>query len=237
MKTAYPIFLLLGLWLLSAPASAAIFPANAAKHLETCKKSVSAMEKKHRIPKHLLNAISQAETGRWHKESREIIAWPWTVYSEGRGRYLPTKQAAIEEVEKLKAKGVRNIDVGCMQVNLHYHPKAFRTLEQAFDPDSNAEYAALLLRKLKSDNRSWNMSVAHYHSKTVKYYQPYKKKVLKFWRDTVKKESQARMAKAREQYRLKRAARTALWKKRNQKRRNRKQIQAARGSLWPKKAG
>lgn len=237
MKTAYYIFLLTGLWLLTAPAQAAIFPATASKHLETCKKSVAEMEKKYRIPKKLLNAISQAETGRWHKESREIIAWPWTVYSEGRGRYLPTKQAAIREVEKLKAKGVRNIDVGCMQVNLHYHPKAFKNLEQAFDPDINAEYAASLLKKLKSENRSWNMSVAHYHSRTLKYNQPYKRKVLKLWRESIKKESQLRMAKAREKYKLKRAAQKALWAKRKQGRRNKAQIQAAKGSLWPQKAG
>jgi transglycosylase-like protein with SLT domain len=234
MKIWFSAILITGVLLFFNNAEAATFPVNASKHLETCRSAVAEMEKKYRIPKRLLNAISQAETGRWHKKTREIIAWPWTVYSEGRGRYLPTKEAAIKEVQKLKAKGVRNIDVGCMQVNLHYHPDAFENLQAAFDPETNAEYAASLLKSLRNDNRSWNTAVAHYHSKTRKYFVPYKKKVLKLWRDAQKKDTQARMAKIREQYKKKRAAQKLIWEKVKERRKNKARTQAARGSLWPK---
>lgn len=81
------------LWLAATNAAAATFPANDTKHLKTCKKATESNEKSYRLPKRLLNAISLAETGRWHSKRKEIIAWPWTVYSEGRGRYLPTKEA------------------------------------------------------------------------------------------------------------------------------------------------
>ena len=54
--------------------------------------------------------------------------------AEGRGRYLPSKEAAIAEVQALKAKGITNIDVGCMQVNLYYHGSNFDDLNEAFDP-------------------------------------------------------------------------------------------------------
>ncbi len=188
------------LMLALTPAAAGTFPASGAKYLGTCKKATEATEQKHRLPKRLLNAISLAETGRWHKESREIIAWPWTVYSEGRGRYLPSKEAAIAEVKMLKAKGVKNIDVGCMQVNLHWHPEAFDNLEEAFDPMTNAAYAGSLLKKLRDQSRSWTVAVAHYHSQTKKYYVPYRKKVLKIWQTERRKDTDARMAKAREAY-------------------------------------
>ncbi|WP_169544618.1 lysozyme family protein [Sneathiella aquimaris] len=189
----------------TVPVQAAQFPANGAEFLNTCRSATERTEKSLRLPKRLLNAISLAETGRWHKEKREIIAWPWTVYSEGRGRYLPSKAAAIAEVKKLKKKGVKNIDVGCMQVNLHWHPNAFTSLEEAFDPTVNASYAGALLKKLQRKNRSWNIAVAHYHSQTKKFNIPYKKKVLKLWQEERRRDTALRMEKAREQYRKRRA--------------------------------
>ena len=197
----------LSLFLLhTANSTAATFPASGAKHLKTCKKATEQGESNFRLPKRLLNAISLAETGRWHAKSKEIIAWPWTVYSEGRGRYLPTKEAAIAEVQKLQAKGVKNIDVGCMQVNLYWHPDAFNNLQDAFDPEKNATYAASLLKKLQGETRSWTVAVAYYHSQTKKFYVPYRKKVLKIWQKERRKDTDARMAKAREKYRARREA-------------------------------
>ncbi|MEP3247035.1 MAG: hypothetical protein ABJN40_01420 [Sneathiella sp.] len=194
------------LCLISTPISAATFPASGAEFLNTCRSATEKTEKNLRLPKRLLNAISLTETGRWHKKRREIIAWPWTVYSEGRGRYLPSKKAAIAEVRKLQKKGVKNIDVGCMQVNLHWHPKAFKSLEQAFDPAVNANYAGSLLKSLRNKSRSWNIAIAHYHSQTKKYNIPYKKKVLKIWQEERRRDTNARMEKAREKYRLRKAA-------------------------------
>ncbi len=190
----------------SAISMAATFPGGGKKHLETCKLATEQIEKELRLPKRLLNAISLTETGRWHKERREKIAWPWTVYSEGRGRYLPTKAAAIAEVKKLKAKGVKNIDVGCMQVNLYWHPKAFLSLEEAFTPIINARYAGDLLKKHRDESRSWNVAIAHYHSQTKKYYVPYRKKVMKIWQEERNKDTQLRMAKARAAYEKRREA-------------------------------
>ena len=114
-----------------------------------CQRATAGQEAARRIPRKLLHAISIAESGRWDKNRRENIAWPWTVTSGGKGRYLPTKQAAIRAVRKLKRQGVRNIDVGCMQINLHYHPHAFESLQSALDPVTNANYASAHLRQLR----------------------------------------------------------------------------------------
>jgi len=192
------------LFLNAAPVQAAIFPANAAEFLGVCKQATEKIERKLRLPKRLLNAISLTETGRWNTRKKELIAWPWTVYSEGRGRYLPSKKAAIAEVRKLKAKGVQNIDVGCMQVNLYWHPNAFKSLEDAFNPAINTNYAGKLLKSLQQSSRSWNRAIAYYHSQTKKFNEPYRKKVMKIWQIERRKDTDARMAKARAAYRLKR---------------------------------
>ncbi len=209
------VFLLLTMTfaLTALPSLAAKFPVGGAEFLTTCRSATAQTEKSLRLPTRLLNAISLAETGRWHEKRREIIAWPWTVYSEGRGRYLPSKAAAIAEVKKLKAKGVKNIDVGCMQVNLHWHPNAFSSLEQAFDPKINASYAGNLLKKLRYESKSWNFAVAYYHSRTKKHYIPYKQKVLKLWREDRKRDTKIRLEKIRDKHR---AHKKALKKKREE---------------------
>ncbi len=147
-----------------------------------CPRHIAAAEARHALPPHLLTAISKVESGRWHAESKANLAWPWTVMAEGKGRYLPSKAAAIAEVRALRAKGVRNIDVGCMQINLHYHPKAFANLEEAFDPARNTAYAASLLEGHRRTAGSWTMAIGDYHSKTLTFARIYRQKVFKAWR-------------------------------------------------------
>ncbi|WP_343562178.1 hypothetical protein [Kiloniella sp. b19] len=149
---------------------------------ELCRSAIDQVERDNKIPLYLLRAISLVESGKWDAKSKSRQAWPWTVMAEGKGRYLPNKAAAIAEVKKLKAKGVRNIDVGCMQVNLHYHPDAFANLEEAFDPYANARYAGNFLLNLRKEMRSWTMAVGRYHSATPKYAGPYRHKAIKAWR-------------------------------------------------------
>ncbi|MDP6709046.1 MAG: lytic transglycosylase domain-containing protein [Alphaproteobacteria bacterium] len=160
-----------------------------------CRKAVRQAEQRHRIPAQLLSAVSIVESGRWSKARREVIAWPWTVHAEGRGRYLKSKAAAVAEVKRLKARGIKNIDVGCMQVNLRYHPKAFRNLEQAFEPKSNVAYAARFLADLQRETRSWTAAVGRYHSKTPKYNLPYRQKVQAAWRGERRRAAAARRVK------------------------------------------
>ncbi len=145
----------------------------------SCGQRTAAAERDTGMPNHLLTAVSKVESGRWHAESGEIIAWPWTVTAGGEGRFLPSKEAAIAEVERLQAQGVTNIDVGCMQINLKYHPKAFDSLEQAFDPDRNVAYAIGFLRELRDRWGSWTRAVGSYHSNTPVLSGRYRLKVFK----------------------------------------------------------
>ena len=143
-----------------------------------CGQQTARYERAQGIPNNLLTAISHVESGRYHRAMRRRAAWPWTVMAEGRGRYLGSKKAAIREVRQLQLRGVKNIDVGCMQINLQWHPHAFSSLSWAFDPAQNVAYAARFLRHLRIESRSWNKAVQHYHSRTPKYYRSYHKKVV-----------------------------------------------------------
>jgi len=168
-------------------ASALGLPATAqARSLDSwdiCAAYITQAERALELPVHLLAAISKAEAGRWNKDRQALIAWPWTVMAEGRGRYLPSREAAMAEVRALQAKGVRNIDVGCMQVNLQHHSKAFDSLEEAFDPATNVAYAATFLSVLRDEARSWTRAIGHYHSRTPALGGRYRAKVFRIWNE------------------------------------------------------
>ena len=167
-------------------------PALAFEDSQACGLETARQEKAQGIPDRLLQAISLVESGRWDAERRATIAWPWTVMAEGEGRFLPTKAAAIAEVTKLRARGVRNIDVGCMQINLLAHPDAFATLEEAFDPRTNVAYAARFLNDLYATDKNWGQAGAHYHSQTPSEAAPYKAKLLTVW-DKARGQTDARV--------------------------------------------
>lgn len=146
-----------------------------------CAKATNKVEREHGIPRQLLRAISKAESGRFNKQRQVVMAWPWTVMAEGRGRYLESKAEAIAEVEGLRARGVRNIDVGCMQINLMHHPDAFASLDAAFDPITNVRYAASFLKSIAAEQGSWAKAAAYYHSQTPARYRVYRSKVRQIW--------------------------------------------------------
>lgn len=148
---------------------------------KTCEAAVGAAEAQAGIPKHLLTAISQAESGRWHPEKQANIAWPWTVTANGKGLFFDSKAEAMAEAEILITQGVRNIDVGCMQVNLMYHYGAFDSLAKAFDPVANAKYGAKYLKEMHARTRDWREAAAHYHSTTPEQAARYRAKVLRLW--------------------------------------------------------
>lgn len=174
------MLLAFGAWPLKAD-SMRIAPAGVDSDWTLCARYVAEAERMLGVPAHLLTAISKAESGRHNKAHRAVFAWPWTVMAEGKGRYLPSREAAVQEVRMLKKKGVRNIDVGCMQINLMYHPQAFSSLEQAFEPAYNVAYSAKYLLDHYRELNSWEAAVGRYHSATPKYNLRYRTKVMEIW--------------------------------------------------------
>src|SRR5205085_2462466 len=107
-----------------------------------CLRYIQGSERALHIPQGLLSAISLAETGRPIGPNNQLLPWPWTINVNGQGRYFETKEKALAETRALMDQGQKSIDIGCMQVNLRYHPDAFQTLEDAFEPATNVAYGA-----------------------------------------------------------------------------------------------
>jgi hypothetical protein len=156
------------------------------KEAGTCAQAIAGQERRNGIPKGLLEAISHAESGRWNAQNGAVFAWPWTVTTGGKGYFLPNRVDAVAFVKSLRADGVQNIDVGCMQINLMYHPDAFTSIEQSFDPSANAAYAANFLRERFGVSKSWLQAAGDYHSTTEDLNKAYREKVAKLWDDTKK---------------------------------------------------
>ena len=153
---------------------------------EVCTVAAQQFEEKYQIKKHLLSTITNVESGRWNQQKQRNTAWPWTVNAQGKGRYYETKQEAIAAVKKLQEKKKKSIDVGCMQINLAYHPDAFENLEQAFNPYRNVEYGAKFLKKLYSKKgNDWNKAATAYHSSLPKKAKKYAQKLSKAYKGIV----------------------------------------------------
>ncbi len=148
---------------------------------QLCRAATSSVEQVSRIPDQLLSAISKVESGRVDPRSGTVQAWPWTINAEGVGHYYESKAEAIAAAQAFQAQGIRSIDVGCLQVNLSYHPGAFASLDQAFDPQSNATYAASFLQTLFQQQGSWPHAAAAYHSLNPGPGADYQRRVLETW--------------------------------------------------------
>jgi hypothetical protein len=130
-----------------------------------CTAALRETEQHYRLPPSLLTSIAKAESGRPITSMSDVRPWPWTIDADGTGLFLDSKAAAVAWVRRQQSRH-RFIDVGCMQIDLYYHPRAFATLEQAFDPTANVDYAARLLVSLYNGEAagSWDIAVGLYHS-------------------------------------------------------------------------
>lgn len=117
------------------------------------------------VPIDLLLAITRAETGR-SGAGRDPYPWPWTINAEGEGHWYETRDEAISAAEAHLAGGTASFDIGCFQLNVRWHGEGFATLEDMFDPQRNADYAAGFLLDLYRESSDWKQAVAAYHSRT-----------------------------------------------------------------------
>jgi hypothetical protein len=162
-----------------APTNAAARPAppTLPEPWGTCAAAIAAAERNTGMPAGLLGAIAKVETGRRAPDG-SVQPWPWSYNAAGDGRYAASNADALQEVQAIQARGVRSIDIGCMQINLLHHPQAFTSLEAGFDPATNVAYAVRFLRELHARTGDWNQAVAMYHSATPERGAIYQQRVM-----------------------------------------------------------
>jgi hypothetical protein len=127
-----------------------------------CTDAIRSAERRHGLPSGLLMAVALTETGR--RVDGALTPWPWSINAAGDGLWLESRRSALEHVRNLRERGVRSIDVGCMQVNLMWHAGAFADLDVAFDPGANVDYAARHIKNLRAQSGDWLEAVGRYHS-------------------------------------------------------------------------
>lgn len=181
------VILLLLIVALSAPNRAAALEytgltrTSAADPATLCEAAAIHHERANALPRALLAAVAMAESGRYIPKKQKSRPWPWTINAEGKPYYFNSKAEAIAKTQQLLDGGMRSIDVGCMQVNLRYHPNAFASLDDAFDPMMNVAYGAEFLMELRERTGSWQQAVANYHSQTAWRGGRYFARVIRIW--------------------------------------------------------
>jgi hypothetical protein len=144
----------------------------------SCLRAAQDAERRADLPPGLLLAIGLVESGRRDPATARMVAWPWTINANGIGSMFESLSAALAETRAVQGRGVTSVDVGCFQINLLQHPTAFASLEDAFDPQANAAYAARFLVALHTRTGSWENAIAAYHSSTPERGGPYRDRVM-----------------------------------------------------------
>jgi hypothetical protein len=110
------------------------------------------------VPLNVLFSVGLTETGRGGSLQ------PYDLNVDGREIHSDTLSQALQRFAEAKARGAKLIDVGCMQINAHFHGSHFASLAAMFDPGANVDYAAGFLKALKAREGSWTLAVARYNA-------------------------------------------------------------------------
>ncbi len=123
-----------------------------------CEGEMRVAAAKYDIPLGVLYAVGLTESG--HKESLQPLAM-----NIGGAPYFATSlDDAVRHFTDAQAKGIKLIDIGCMQINHYFHAEHFASLARMFEPHANVDYAARFLTTLRKQEGSWTLAVARYHA-------------------------------------------------------------------------
>lgn len=123
-----------------------------------CERQMVRAAEKYGVPLGVLYAVGLTETGRGDSLR------PYALNIEGKASYDDDKAGALRRFATARAAGKKLIDVGCMQINHHFHSGQFSSVEEMFEPAANVDYAARFLKELKGREGNWTMAVARYHA-------------------------------------------------------------------------
>lgn len=123
-----------------------------------CEGEITAAAAKYQIPPGILYSVGLTETGR--KGSLQ----PFAMNIEGKAYFANSAEEVLQKFAAARAQGVKLIDLGCMQINYHFHGENFASPDEMLNPRKNVEYAARFLSNLHARHETWTMAVARYHA-------------------------------------------------------------------------
>jgi hypothetical protein len=136
-----------------------------------CERAIVNGARRGGVPVEVLHAVALTETGQ--RRDGGFRAWPWAINREGTGHWFGSYEEALAFAKASLAEGRKSFDVGCVQINYRWHGHAFPTIEDMFDPEWTATYAAQFLRTLYEERGSWSAAAGAYHSLTPELAQKY----------------------------------------------------------------
>ena len=154
----------------AAPAAANSTAASARPRTETaataplpasaniCEREMAGAAVKHGVPLGVLYAVGLTESG------KRGSLQPYAMNIQGRPYFGTGAADVIGQLAQAQREGIKLVDLGCMQINHHYHRAKFASLEAMIDPRQNVEYATQFLKELKAREGSWTLAVARYHA-------------------------------------------------------------------------
>ena len=142
--------------------------------MQICDTAALNAAQKTGVPINVLQAVTRVETGR--QRGGKLSPWPWTVNMEGKGVWFDSEDEARAFVYKNYKRGARSFDIGCFQINYKWHGQEFASIEEMFEPTTNALYAARFLLRLFNEKGSWDKAAGAFHSRTEKYASKYEKR-------------------------------------------------------------
>lgn len=125
---------------------------------KACEREMLRAAQAHGVPLGMLYAVGLAETGRGDSLR------PYALNIDGASVYDIDKAEALRRFAAARKAGIKLIDVGCMQINHHFHAGQFTSVEDMLDPARNVDYAARFLNRLRAREGSWTRAVARYHA-------------------------------------------------------------------------
>ncbi|HVQ71993.1 MAG TPA: transglycosylase SLT domain-containing protein [Bradyrhizobium sp.] len=129
-----------------------------AEHARPCEREMARAAQLHGIPLGILYAVGLTETG------RRGALHPYALGAEGQTVFAGNIDDAMASFQVMRQKGIKLIDLGCMQINHYYHGEKFGSVRTMFDAAKNVDYAARFLKELKQREGSWTMAVARYNA-------------------------------------------------------------------------
>lgn len=138
-----------------------------------CDRAARDAEVAFTLPAGILVAIGAVESGHW----------PWTANVDGVAEVYQSREEAMAGLQRVRSPPPFDVDVGCFQISLRYHPSAFPTMADALDPVANARYAARFLTQLRERYGDWDHAIGMYHSGTSPLAEEYRVRTLAAWKN------------------------------------------------------
>ncbi len=123
-----------------------------------CEAQILRASARYGVPAGILYSVGLAETG------QRGSLQPYALNVDGKAVFARSADEAVAIFDQAKRDGAKLIDLGCMQINQHYHGQDFAGIREMLDPALNVDYAARFLRELHGRYQTWSMAVARYHA-------------------------------------------------------------------------